>query len=185
MLPRRARMISWVPAWSTSSSSVAATPSGAAAASVPIHVRAPSADLLLDCGASSVIAMKRFGVAPNDIDAILISHVHGDHFDGIPSSSSTRSSSAARKAAAHRRTAGHRGPCSGGAGGALQQLIEDGAEVRDTLRRVAGPRNGRDRRRGHDAVRVVHGSGAPPSPCASRSTAARSPTRATQSGPQR
>ena len=49
-----------------------------------IHVRAPSADLLLDCGASSVIAMKRFGVAPNDIDAILISHVHGDHFGGIP-----------------------------------------------------------------------------------------------------
>jgi ribonuclease BN (tRNA processing enzyme) len=28
--------------------------------------------------------MKRFGVAPNDIDAILISHVHGDHFGGIP-----------------------------------------------------------------------------------------------------
>ena len=49
-----------------------------------IHVRAPSASVLLDCGASSVIAMKRFGVEPNDIDAILISHVHGDHFGGIP-----------------------------------------------------------------------------------------------------
>ena len=49
-----------------------------------IHVRGPSTSVLLDCGASSVIAMKRFGVAPNDIEAILISHVHGDHFGGIP-----------------------------------------------------------------------------------------------------
>jgi ribonuclease BN (tRNA processing enzyme) len=49
-----------------------------------IHVRAPAGGLLLDCGASSLIAMRRFGVEPNDIDAILISHVHGDHFGGIP-----------------------------------------------------------------------------------------------------
>ena len=49
-----------------------------------IHLRTASAGVLLDCGASSLIAMKRFGVAPNDIDAILISHVHGDHFGGIP-----------------------------------------------------------------------------------------------------
>lgn len=49
-----------------------------------IHVQAPNANLLLDCGASSLIAMKRSGVAPNNIDAILISHVHGDHFGGIP-----------------------------------------------------------------------------------------------------
>ena len=37
-----------------------------------IHVKGASTNLLIDCGASSVIAMKRFGVAPNDIDAILI-----------------------------------------------------------------------------------------------------------------
>ncbi len=49
-----------------------------------IHLRAGAAGVLLDCGASSLVAMKRFGVAPNDIDAILISHVHGDHFGGIP-----------------------------------------------------------------------------------------------------
>jgi ribonuclease BN (tRNA processing enzyme) len=49
-----------------------------------IHVRSASASVLLDCGASSVIAMKRFGVTPSDIEAILISHVHGDHFGGIP-----------------------------------------------------------------------------------------------------
>jgi ribonuclease BN (tRNA processing enzyme) len=49
-----------------------------------IHLRGASTSVLLDCGASSVIAMKRFGVDPNDIEAILISHVHGDHFGGIP-----------------------------------------------------------------------------------------------------
>ena len=49
-----------------------------------IHVRSPDASVLIDCGASSLIAMRRFGVGPNDVAAILISHVHGDHFGGIP-----------------------------------------------------------------------------------------------------
>ena len=40
--------------------------------------------VLLDCGASSLIAMKRFGVDPNEIEAILLSHLHGDHFGGVP-----------------------------------------------------------------------------------------------------
>jgi ribonuclease BN (tRNA processing enzyme) len=39
---------------------------------------------LVDCGASSLIALKRAGVDPNDIDTILVSHLHGDHFGGIP-----------------------------------------------------------------------------------------------------
>jgi ribonuclease BN (tRNA processing enzyme) len=39
---------------------------------------------LIDCGASSLIAMKRFRVNPADIGAILITHLHGDHFGGIP-----------------------------------------------------------------------------------------------------
>src|SRR5438132_8343652 len=49
-----------------------------------IHVRSQDSSVLLDCGASSLIAMRRFGVEPNDIDAILVSHLHGDHFGGIP-----------------------------------------------------------------------------------------------------
>jgi ribonuclease BN (tRNA processing enzyme) len=49
-----------------------------------IHVRSANSSVLLDCGASSLIAMRRFGVDPNEIDAILISHLHGDHFGGIP-----------------------------------------------------------------------------------------------------
>jgi ribonuclease BN (tRNA processing enzyme) len=39
---------------------------------------------LIDCGASSLIALKAAGVDPNEIDAVLISHLHGDHFGGLP-----------------------------------------------------------------------------------------------------
>ncbi|MGH7404396.1 MAG: MBL fold metallo-hydrolase [Candidatus Methylomirabilales bacterium] len=39
---------------------------------------------LVDCGASSLIAIKRAGIDPNDIDTTLITHLHGDHFGGIP-----------------------------------------------------------------------------------------------------
>ncbi len=39
---------------------------------------------LIDCGASSLIAMKRAGIGSASIDAILVSHLHGDHFGGIP-----------------------------------------------------------------------------------------------------
>ena len=49
-----------------------------------IFVQASVSGLLVDCGASSLIAMRRFGVEPNEVDAILVSHVHGDHFGGIP-----------------------------------------------------------------------------------------------------
>lgn len=40
--------------------------------------------LLLDCGASAMISMQRYGVDPNTIAAIVISHLHGDHFCGLP-----------------------------------------------------------------------------------------------------
>ena len=46
-------------------------------------IEAPSATFLLDCGASSLIAMKRFGVSPSAIETILVTHLHGDHFGGI------------------------------------------------------------------------------------------------------
>lgn len=49
-----------------------------------VLVRAEATAFLLDCGASSLIAMRRFEVDPNSIDAILISHLHGDHFGGLP-----------------------------------------------------------------------------------------------------
>ncbi len=39
---------------------------------------------LVDCGASSLVAIKRAGIDPQRIDAILLTHLHGDHFGGIP-----------------------------------------------------------------------------------------------------
>jgi len=49
-----------------------------------IHVESGASQLLLDCGASSLIAMRRFGVDPQAIDTVLLSHLHGDHFGGVP-----------------------------------------------------------------------------------------------------
>ncbi len=49
-----------------------------------IQVQAPDRNFLIDCGASSLSAMKRFGGDPSAIDLILVSHLHGDHFGGIP-----------------------------------------------------------------------------------------------------
>lgn len=39
---------------------------------------------LVDCGASSLIALKRAAVDPATVDTILVTHLHGDHFGGIP-----------------------------------------------------------------------------------------------------
>jgi ribonuclease BN (tRNA processing enzyme) len=49
-----------------------------------IHVETGASQLLLDCGASSLIAMRRFGVDPQAIDTVILSHLHGDHFGGVP-----------------------------------------------------------------------------------------------------
>ena len=38
--------------------------------------------LLVDCGASALPALKARGIDPNRIDAIVLSHLHGDHFGG-------------------------------------------------------------------------------------------------------
>lgn len=40
--------------------------------------------VLLDCGASAMISLQRYGVEPNSIEGVLISHLHGDHFGGLP-----------------------------------------------------------------------------------------------------
>lgn len=39
---------------------------------------------LLDCGPTTLLAMKRAGFDPRRLDAILLSHLHGDHFGGVP-----------------------------------------------------------------------------------------------------
>jgi ribonuclease BN (tRNA processing enzyme) len=48
------------------------------------HVTGERVNFLIDCGASSLPALKRRGIAPDDIDLVLITHFHGDHFGGLP-----------------------------------------------------------------------------------------------------
>lgn len=41
-------------------------------------------NVLIDCGASSMVAIRKWEVEPNGISTILVSHLHGDHFGGLP-----------------------------------------------------------------------------------------------------
>jgi ribonuclease BN (tRNA processing enzyme) len=48
------------------------------------HLQTAKATLLVDCGASALPALKAQGIDINTIDAIVLSHLHGDHFGGLP-----------------------------------------------------------------------------------------------------
>ena len=48
------------------------------------HVVADETNFLIDCGATSLVAMKRLGLDRNAIDLILFTHFHHDHFGGLP-----------------------------------------------------------------------------------------------------
>jgi ribonuclease BN (tRNA processing enzyme) len=48
------------------------------------HVTGERVNFLIDCGASSLPALQRLGIARGDVDLILITHFHGDHFGGLP-----------------------------------------------------------------------------------------------------
>jgi ribonuclease BN (tRNA processing enzyme) len=39
---------------------------------------------LLDCGPTTLLAMKSAGFDPRRLDAVFLSHLHGDHFGGLP-----------------------------------------------------------------------------------------------------
>jgi ribonuclease BN (tRNA processing enzyme) len=49
-----------------------------------ILLRAGSGALLLDCGATTGTGLDALGVPRDELDAILVSHFHADHFAGIP-----------------------------------------------------------------------------------------------------
>ena len=40
--------------------------------------------VLIDCGATALVAMKGAGIDPASVDSVLLSHLHGDHFGGLP-----------------------------------------------------------------------------------------------------
>jgi ribonuclease BN (tRNA processing enzyme) len=48
------------------------------------HVSTTSTRFLIDCGTTALIAMRRFGVEPNNIATVFLTHLHGDHFGGLP-----------------------------------------------------------------------------------------------------
>jgi ribonuclease BN (tRNA processing enzyme) len=43
-----------------------------------------SPSVLLDCGATSLTAMRQQHIEPNAIGTVGVSHLHGDHFGGLP-----------------------------------------------------------------------------------------------------
>ncbi len=47
-------------------------------------VQGDGATFLLDCGSGALTSMKRHGVDATAIDLIILSHLHGDHFAGLP-----------------------------------------------------------------------------------------------------
>jgi ribonuclease BN (tRNA processing enzyme) len=49
------------------------------------HVQPPASPaFLLDCGATSMTALKRLGLDPGGVGSVFVSHLHGDHFGGLP-----------------------------------------------------------------------------------------------------
>lgn len=49
-----------------------------------IFARGERGGMLFDCGATTNTGLSQLGIKRDEIDVILISHFHGDHFGGIP-----------------------------------------------------------------------------------------------------
>src|SRR5713226_1266847 len=49
-----------------------------------ILVDGPRSRFAIDFGTSSLIALQQQGIEHNSIDAILLTHLHGDHCGGVP-----------------------------------------------------------------------------------------------------
>ena len=48
------------------------------------HVTTARTRFLIDCGATALIGMRRFDVDPNGVETVFLTHLHGDHFGGLP-----------------------------------------------------------------------------------------------------
>jgi ribonuclease BN (tRNA processing enzyme) len=49
-----------------------------------VFVRGERGGMLLDCGGTTNSGLAQLGLVRDEVDVILISHFHGDHFGGIP-----------------------------------------------------------------------------------------------------
>jgi ribonuclease BN (tRNA processing enzyme) len=48
------------------------------------HLVGRDINALIDCGATSLVAMNKLAINRNDVNHIFISHFHGDHVGGVP-----------------------------------------------------------------------------------------------------
>jgi ribonuclease BN (tRNA processing enzyme) len=48
------------------------------------HLDDGAQPLLIDCGATTLVALKRAGIASASIGWVVLTHLHGDHFGGLP-----------------------------------------------------------------------------------------------------
>lgn len=49
-----------------------------------LHIRSKEATFLIDCGPSSLTALKQMDLSLDELDGALMTHAHGDHFGGLP-----------------------------------------------------------------------------------------------------
>jgi ribonuclease BN (tRNA processing enzyme) len=47
-------------------------------------IESAGATIAIDFGATALVGLRRLGLDPNRIDAVVLSHLHGDHFGGLP-----------------------------------------------------------------------------------------------------
>jgi ribonuclease BN (tRNA processing enzyme) len=48
------------------------------------YVEADNVKFMIDCGATALVGIKKMNIDHRELDAIFLTHLHGDHFGGIP-----------------------------------------------------------------------------------------------------